>query len=164
MTDVTGKTVEEAKKTGAMALFGEKYGETVRVVSMSDFSKEFCGGTHVKNTADIAAFKILSESGVAAGVRRIEALTGKGVFNYYKEMEAKVEAAAKALKTTPANLVERCEHMMAEMKALASENESLNASLMIMSFPTSDTSFKSKLYSNNTVLFNSNSFSSNLNG
>ena len=75
----------------------------------------------------INAFKILSENGVAAGVRRIEALTGKGVFNYYKDMEARVEAAAKALKTTPANLVERCEHVMAEMKALASENESLKS-------------------------------------
>ncbi len=120
-------TIEEAKKTGAMALFGEKYGETVRVVQMGDFSTELCGGTHVSNTAVITAFKILSENGVAAGVRRIEALTGKGVFNYYKEMEAKVEAAAKALKTTPANLVERCEHVMAEMKALASENESLKS-------------------------------------
>jgi len=120
-------TIEEAKKTGAMALFGEKYGETVRVVQMGDFSTELCGGTHVSNTGVISAFKILSENGVAAGVRRIEALTGKGVFNYYKEMEAKVEAAAKALKTTPANLVERCEHVMAEMKALASENESLKS-------------------------------------
>jgi len=120
-------TIEEAKKTGAMALFGEKYGETVRVVKMGDFSTELCGGTHVNNTAVITAFKILSENGVAAGVRRIEALTGKGVFNYYKEMEAKVEAAAKALKTTPANLIERCEHIMAEVKALASENESLKS-------------------------------------
>ena len=120
-------TIEEAKKTGAMALFGEKYGETVRVVQMGDFSTELCGGTHVSNTGVINAFKILSENGVAAGVRRIEALTGKGVFNYYKDMEARVEAAAKALKTTPANLVERCEHVMAEMKALASENESLKS-------------------------------------
>ena len=120
-------TIEEAKKTGAMALFGEKYGETVRVVQMGDFSTELCGGTHVANTGVINAFKILSENGVAAGVRRIEALTGKGVFNYYKELEERVEAAAKALKTTPANLVERCEHVMAEMKNLASENESLKS-------------------------------------
>ncbi len=120
-------TIEEAKKTGAMALFGEKYGETVRVVQMGNFSTELCGGTHVANTGAIGAFKILSENGVAAGVRRIEALTGKAVFHYYKEMEARVEAAAKVLKTTPANLVERCEHVMAEMKALASENESLKS-------------------------------------
>ncbi|MBP3350918.1 MAG: alanine--tRNA ligase [Lachnospiraceae bacterium] len=120
-------TIEEAKKTGAMALFGEKYGETVRVVKMGDFSTELCGGTHVSNTAVITAFKILSENGVAAGVRRIEALTGKGVFAYYKDMEARVEAAAKVLKTTSAGLVEKCEHMMAEMKALASENESLKS-------------------------------------
>ncbi len=120
-------TIEEAKKTGAMALFGEKYGETVRVVKMGDFSTELCGGTHVSNTAVITAFKILSENGVAAGVRRIEALTGKGVFAYYKDMEARVEAAAKVLKTTSAGLVEKCEHVMAEMKALASENESLKS-------------------------------------
>lgn len=125
VTDVM--TVEEAKKTGAMALFGEKYGETVRVVSMSDFSKEFCGGTHVKNTADIAVFKILSESGVAAGVRRIEAITGDNVFAYYKAMEEKLEEAAKIVKATPANLTERLEHLMAEVKALSSENESLKS-------------------------------------
>ena len=124
-TDVM--TVEEAKKTGAMALFGEKYGESVRVVSMGDFSKEFCGGTHVKNTADIASFKILSESGVAAGVRRIEALTGDNVIAYYAKMEAEMNEAAKVVKSTPANLVERLEKLMAEMKALQSENESLKS-------------------------------------
>ena len=120
-------SVDEAKKTGAMALFGEKYGEKVRVVSMGDFSKEFCGGTHVKNTSEITAFKIISESGVAAGVRRIEALTGENVFAYYKHMEEELNTAAKTVKATPANLVERLEHLMAEMKALQSENESLKS-------------------------------------
>ena len=120
-------TVEEAKKTGAMALFGEKYGETVRVVSMSDFSKELCGGTHVKNTSDIAAFKIISESGVAAGTRRIEALTGENVLAYYAKMEEQMNEAAKIVKTTTANLCERLEKLMAEMKALQSENESLKS-------------------------------------
>ncbi len=125
VTDVM--TIEEAKKTGAMQLFGEKYGETVRVVRMGDFSIEFCGGTHVANTASITAFKIVSENGVAAGVRRIEALTGNGVFAYYRGLEKTLEQAAKVLKTTPGALVEKCEHVMADMKALASENESLRS-------------------------------------
>ena len=122
-------SIEDAKKTGAMALFGEKYGDTVRVVSMGDFSIELCGGTHVANTGAITTFKIVSEAGVAAGVRRIEALTGAGVFAYYKEMEEKVYEAAKLLKASPANLVEKIEHMLAEQKALASENESLKSKL-----------------------------------
>ena len=120
-------TIEEAKKEGAMALFGEKYGETVRVVKMGGFSTELCGGTHVGNTGVISAFKILSESGVAAGVRRIEALTGNGVFKYYSQIEAQLEEAARAVKTTPAGLVERLEHLTAELKALQSENESLKS-------------------------------------
>ncbi len=120
-------TADEAKNSGAMALFGEKYGESVRVVSMGEFSKELCGGTHVANTAEITAFKIISESGVAAGVRRIEALTGSNVFAYYKEMEEKLNAAAKVVKSTPANLLDRLESLMAEVKALSSENESLKS-------------------------------------
>lgn len=120
-------TIEEAKKSGAMALFGEKYGETVRVVEMGDFSKELCGGTHVKSTGMIGSFKILSESGVAAGVRRIEAVTGNNVTSYYQKLEEQLNMAAKALKTSPSNLLERCEHLMVEMKALQSENESLKS-------------------------------------
>lgn len=120
-------SLEEAKKTGAMALFGEKYGEKVRVVRMGDFSVEFCGGTHVANTGAVSAFKILSENGVAAGVRRIEALTGSGVMNYYRNLEKTMEEAGRVLKTTPAALVEKCGHVMAELKRLNSELESLKA-------------------------------------
>ena len=126
-TQVMG--IEEAKKSGAMALFGEKYGESVRVVSMGDFSKELCGGTHVKNTLDIQSFKIISESGIAAGVRRIEALTGNHVLTYYKKMEENLNQAAACAKTTPANLVEKIGHLQAEVKALSSENESLKSKL-----------------------------------
>ena len=120
-------TIEDAKKTGAMALFGEKYGDTVRVVKMGDFSIELCGGTHVQNTGTILAFKIVSESGIAAGVRRIEALTGNGVFAYYRELEETINEAAKAVKATPASLVEKLNHMQTEMKALQSEIESLKS-------------------------------------
>ena len=120
-------SLEEAKKTGAMALFGEKYGDTVRVVMIGDFSKELCGGTHVGHTGEIASFKILSESGVAAGVRRIEAITGNNVTAYYQEMEERLNAVARVLKTSPATLLDRAEHLMAEMKALQSENESLKS-------------------------------------
>ena len=120
-------TIEEAKQSGAMALFGEKYGETVRVVQMGDFSKELCGGTHVKATGMIGSFKILSESGVAAGVRRIEAVTGANVTAYYQKLEEQLHEAARVLKTSPASLVERCEHLMAELKALQSENEALKS-------------------------------------
>ena len=119
--------IEAAKATGAMALFGEKYEEEVRVVSMGDFSKELCGGTHVESTGKITTFKIVSDAGVAAGVRRIEALTGEGVFAYYKDFEKTLADAAKAAKATPANLVEKIEHMLADMKAMQSEIESLKS-------------------------------------
>lgn len=120
-------TIEEAKKSGAMALFGEKYGETVRVVTMGDFSVELCGGTHALNTGAISTFKILSENGVAAGVRRIEAITGNGVFKYYAELEKTIEQAARLIKTSPSELTDRLKHLMAEIKALQSENESLKS-------------------------------------
>ncbi len=121
--------IEEAKKTGAMALFGEKYSDNVRVVSMGDFSIELCGGTHVANTGNIMTFKILSEAGVAAGVRRIEALTGEGVFKYYKKLEQELNEAAQIVKATPATLTEKLNHLMTEIKDLTSENESLKSKL-----------------------------------
>ena len=121
--------IEEAKKTGAQALFGEKYGDIVRVVNMSEFSIEFCGGTHVSNTSEIMAFKIISETGVAAGVRRIEALTSDGLMKYYADMEAKLKNAAQLLKTTPDSLTDKITHMMAENKSLHSEVESLKSKM-----------------------------------
>ena len=121
--------IEDAKKSGAMALFGEKYGDSVRVVSMGEFSKELCGGTHVKNTGDIMLFKIVSESGIAAGVRRIEALTGSGVIAYYREQEQLLGQAAREMKCAPAELCDKIAHMHGELKALHSENESLKSKL-----------------------------------
>ncbi|MDD3340096.1 MAG: alanine--tRNA ligase, partial [Lachnospiraceae bacterium] len=127
VTDVMD--IESAKKTGAMALFGEKYEQDVRVVSMGDLSKELCGGTHVGNTSQIAAFKLISEAGVAAGVRRIEALTGDHVFAYYRNMEHTLNELAAVLKTTPSELMSRVQHMTEEIKGLHSELESVKSKL-----------------------------------
>lgn len=122
-------TLDEAKKTGAMALFGEKYGEKVRVVQMGDFSSELCGGTHVSNTRNISAFKIVSESGVAAGVRRIEALTGAGLIAHYNQVEEQLKEVAKALKTSPAEAMKRVLALQEEVKALSKENDKLKAKM-----------------------------------
>ena len=122
-------TIDEAKKTGAMALFGEKYGDTVRVVQMGDFSSELCGGTHVKNTSNISAFKIVSESGVAAGVRRIEALTGAGLIAHFNQVEETLKEAAALLKVSPADVVKRITALQEEAKTLSKENDKLKAKI-----------------------------------
>jgi alanine--tRNA ligase len=110
--------IEDAKKTGAMSLFDEKYGETVRVLSIGEFSKEFCGGTHVKNSNEIGMFKIVSEGGVASGVRRIEAITGYSVYNFIVEKQELIENVSSTLKTSQDNLQKRASDLMAENKNL----------------------------------------------
>ena len=122
-------SLEDAKKSGAMALFGEKYGDSVRVVRMGEFSTELCGGTHVPNTGTISSFKIISEAGIAAGVRRIEALTSNGLIGYYQELEKELHQAARLVKTTPADLASKIASMQEELKALHAENEKLKSKL-----------------------------------
>ena len=117
--------IEEANKLGAMSLFGEKYGSEVRVVKMGDFSLEFCGGTHVKNTSAIGLFKILSESSAAAGIRRIEAITGTGILKYLAEKEALIAEVGAALKCAPSEAVSKIEAMQNDNKTLAKEIEAL---------------------------------------
>lgn len=126
--------IDEAKKLGAMALFGEKYGNIVRVVRAGDYSIELCGGTHLKSTAQAGLIKILGESGVAAGVRRIEALTGAYAVRYYHEKEEQLNSIAAALKTTPQESLRKVETMSAELKAAQKEIEQLKDKLVSSSF------------------------------
>lgn len=118
-------SADDAKEAGALALFGEKYEDEVRVITMGDFSSELCGGTHVNNTGEIQMFKILTETSVAAGVRRVEALTGKNVLDYYKEIETSLNEVAKSLKASPSNLKNKIQGLQEELKTLTSENEKL---------------------------------------
>ena len=123
-------SLEDARKTGAMALFGEKYGATVRVVKMGNFSTELCGGTHLDNTAKAGLFKIISESSVAAGVRRIEATTGLGVLRLLGERDALITETAKELRANnPADIAKRAAAVSAELKSSAREIEMLNAKI-----------------------------------
>jgi len=117
-----------------MALFEEKYGDVVRVIQAGDYSMELCGGTHLKSTAQAGLFKIVSESGVAAGVRRIEALTGKGALEYYDQVEEKLESIAAVLKTSPQESLKRVEILNAELKAALKEIDQLKAKLASGSF------------------------------
>ena len=127
--DIQVLPIEEAKKLGATALFGEKYGDMVRVVKMGDFSIEFCGGCHLKNTANAGMFKLLSESGVAAGVRRIEGVTGLGVLEYMREKNTLLADVAETLKTTEGELKTRASSLLGEIKELKSELEQMKSKL-----------------------------------
>ncbi|MFC5591098.1 alanine--tRNA ligase [Sporosarcina soli] len=127
--DIAQKPIEEAKQMGAMALFGEKYGDVVRVVSVGDYSLELCGGCHVPTTSVIGLFKLVSESGIGAGTRRIEALTGQQAYRSFKEEEATLVHAAGLLKSNPKDIVTKVGSLLTDMKELQRENESLSAKL-----------------------------------
>ncbi len=129
VVETTVSTLEEARKAGATALFGEKYGERVRVVKIGDYSTELCGGTHLRTTAEAGVFKILTEGGIGAGLRRIEAVTGEGVLLYLAEKEALLEEASAALKTTPHELAKRAEGIIRELKDKDRELAALQAKL-----------------------------------
>lgn len=122
-------SIDEARNRGAMALFGEKYGEVVRVVDMGGYSIELCGGAHLKNTAQVGSFKILSENGVAAGVRRIEAVTGKEALKHYQAQEDEIKEICRLVKSTPDKLLGRLEQLLAEQKETAKELEKLKAKM-----------------------------------
>lgn len=122
-------SIDEARNRGAMALFGEKYGEVVRVVDMGGYSIELCGGAHLKNTAQVGSFKILSENGVAAGVRRIEAVTGKEALKHYQAQEDEIKEICRLVKSTPDKLLARLEQLLAEQKETAKELEKLKAKM-----------------------------------
>jgi alanyl-tRNA synthetase len=122
-------SIDEAKKQGATALFGEKYGDQVRLVRMGNYSLELCGGTHIKVTAEAGMFKIISESGIGAGLRRIEAVAGDGIMNYITEKEALLEEVSAALKTTSHELVKRAETIVRELKEKEKEMEALQVKL-----------------------------------
>lgn len=121
--------IEEAKKMGAMALFGEKYGDVVRVVNMGDYSIELCGGTHLKNTSQVGLFKIVSETGVAAGVRRIEAVTGETAINVFKSYEEKLDKVANILKTNTNNIEKKIDFILLENKELKQKLDKLESKM-----------------------------------
>ena len=126
-------SISDANKKGATALFGEKYGDEVRVVSMGDYSIELCGGTHLRNTAQIGMFKILSEGGVAAGVRRIEAITGKEVYNYLNNKQDLINEVCTSLKTKEDALKSRVTNLLDENKNLSKELNEVKAKMSLQS-------------------------------
>lgn len=130
VVDAVEMSLEEAKKEGATALFGEKYGDRVRVVKIGDYSKELCGGTHLDATSEAGLIKIVSETGVAAGVRRIEALTGEAAIRYFNERERMLNAVAEALKTSPTDTLKKIEALTAQVKKAEKEIEQLRSKLV----------------------------------